>query len=181
VHHTLDAAEIDPGILSGHRLEALPSSHTTDMSASHTWAPDAVAPACATVAAAPASALAAPASPSVLVSSLVEQLTAPIPPPIIKTPKLRKPRRHVQTVHMRRSGRPAMKSHSRINNPELQVKRVLMKKLEFNWTRCKLIRALSRSSGKFSMVRSRRTCRKLWTLFFPKDGYNGPTLLDMES
>jgi hypothetical protein len=69
VHHTLDAAEVDSEILSGDGFEALPSSHTTDMSASHTWAPDAVVPACVT--AAPASASAAPASPSVLVFFLL--------------------------------------------------------------------------------------------------------------
>jgi hypothetical protein len=33
VHHTSDAAVVDPELLSGDGLEALPSSHMTDMSA----------------------------------------------------------------------------------------------------------------------------------------------------
>jgi hypothetical protein len=55
----------DPELLSSDGLEALPSSHTIDMSASRTWAPDAVAPACATVATAAAAPATAPTVTSV--------------------------------------------------------------------------------------------------------------------
>jgi hypothetical protein len=80
VHHTLDVAEVDLEILSGDGLEALPSSHTTDMLASHTWTPDAVAPACATVAAAAAAPATAATVTSVddFISSISSNLFTPI-------------------------------------------------------------------------------------------------------
>lgn len=44
-----------------------------------------------------------PASPSALIASFVDRITTPIPEPIIKTPRIRVPRRRVQPETLRRS------------------------------------------------------------------------------
>lgn len=80
VHRTLDAAEVDPEILSGDRLVALPSSLTTDMSVSHTRAPDSAAPACATV----ADVADAPATS--FVDDFISSISSNLSPPILSSP-----------------------------------------------------------------------------------------------
>jgi hypothetical protein len=80
VHRTLDAAEVDPEILSGDGLVALPLSLTNDMSASHTRAPDSAAPACATV----ADMAAAPVTTSV--DDFISSISSNLSPPILSSP-----------------------------------------------------------------------------------------------
>jgi hypothetical protein len=70
----------DPELLSSDGLEALPLSHTTDMSASRTWASDAVVPACATVATAATAPASVPTVTSIddFISSISSNLSTPI-------------------------------------------------------------------------------------------------------
>jgi hypothetical protein len=74
-----------------------------------------------------------------------------------------------------------MKSLSRLNNPELQAERVLMMKLGIQPD------AVQTDRGSFSQLREildgpvSADMQEALDALFPEDGYNGPTLLDMES
>jgi hypothetical protein len=124
VHHTSDAAEVDPELLSGDGLEALPSSHMTDMSASHTRAPDAVAPACATVAAAATATVPTLTFVNDFISSISSNLSTPILTLLLRLKVSQVPD---YSVVPRRSTRLADKPKA--SNPEVQGTNVILKKL----------------------------------------------------
>lgn len=121
----------------------------------------------------------APSSPSILISSFVERITAPIPSPLLKTPYLRAPRHRVQFEHLRQSGRLAMKSRGRLHMPELQAERVLMKKLGMQ------SEAEPTDPGSFSQFKAildgplSASKREELDALLPDDGYNGPTLFEV--
>jgi hypothetical protein len=119
-----------------------------------------------------------PASPSALIASFVDRITAPIPEPIIKTPRIRVPRRRVQPETLRRSIRLAPKTQSRLHNPEQQAERVLLKKLGL------CTEAEITDPGSFSQLKSildgpiDKETQEAFDALFPEDGYNGPALLE---
>jgi len=119
-----------------------------------------------------------PTSPSGLITLFVNRITAPIPPPIIKTPRLRAPWRRVQPELLRRSSRLAAKSQGRLHKPDLQAKRVLLRKMGIQ------TEAEMTDLGSFWQLRSildgpiTEETQEAFDALFPEDGYNGPALLE---